>query len=149
VTGLGVLVADQVTKSWAVSALDDGRIIDLIGSLRFRLVHNTGAAFSQGEGLGPVFAVLVVAVIVVLIRFGARLPDPSARVAVGAVIGGAVGNLADRLVRSGDGVFGGAVVDFVDLQWWPVFNVADMAVVVGGAAIVWISRHDPGSAATS
>ena len=52
------------------------------------------------------------------------------------IIGGALGNLADRAFRSGDGFLGGAVVDFVDLQWWPVFNLADAAVVVGGATIV-------------
>ena len=60
-----------------------------------------------------------------------------ARIAVGAIIGGAIGNLADRVFREGGGFFGGAVVDFIDLQWWPVFNVADSAIVVGGILVVW------------
>ena len=60
-----------------------------------------------------------------------------ARIAVGAIIGGAIGNLGDRAFREGEGFFGGAVVDFIDLQWWPVFNVADSAIVVGGALVVW------------
>ena len=60
-----------------------------------------------------------------------------ARIAVGAIIGGAIGNLADRAFREGGGFFGGAVVDFIDLQWWPVFNVADSAIVVGGILVVW------------
>ena len=53
-------------------------------------------------------------------------------VGIGLVIGGAIGNVLDRLFRAGDGFLGGAVVDFIDLQWWPVFNVADMAITVGG-----------------
>ncbi|HBL09376.1 MAG TPA: hypothetical protein DDZ64_10035, partial [Acidimicrobiaceae bacterium] len=82
-------------------------------------------------------AVLIILVIVFLIRMGARTADPVSRIAVGVVVGGAVANLVDRALRSDDGFMGGAVVDFVDLQWWPVFNVADSAVVVGSIVIVW------------
>ncbi len=57
-------------------------------------------------------------------------------VGIGLVIGGAIGNVADRLFRAGDGFLGGAVIDFIDLQWWPIFNVADMAVTVGGVILV-------------
>jgi signal peptidase II len=131
-----VLLLDQLTKAWALSALDAGRTIDLVWTLRFRLIFNTGAAFSQGEGLGPLLAILVLVVVGLLVRLGARTGDPVARLCIGVIIGGALGNLADRAFRSGDGFLGGAVVDFVDLQWWPVFNLADAAVVVGGATIV-------------
>ena len=134
--GASVLVLDQLTKWWVVAALEPGRTIDLFWTLRLRLVFNTGAAFSQGEGLGPIFAVLVLTVVVLLVRLGARAGDPMARLCVGVIVGGAFGNLADRAFRAGDGFFGGAVIDFVDLQWWPVFNVADSAVVVGGILIV-------------
>ena len=134
--GCLVLLIDQVSKWWALGALDDGRIIDLVWTLRLRLVFNTGAAFSQGKGFGPAIAVLIILVIVFLIRMGARTADPVSRIAVGVVVGGAVANLVDRALRS-DGFLGGAVVDFVDLQWWPVFNVADSAVVVGSIVIVW------------
>jgi signal peptidase II len=101
------------------------------------LVRNTGVAFSQGRGLGPVVALAVILVIVFLIRIGAKAGDPITRTAVGGVVGGAIGNLIDRIVRSDAGPFDGAVVDFVDLGWWPVFNLADAAIVVGGAVIVW------------
>ena len=58
-------------------------------------------------------------------------------IAAGCIAGGALGNLTDRLFRSDDGFLTGAVVDFIDVQWWPVWNVADMGVVLGGAALVW------------
>ena len=134
--GASVLLLDQLTKWWAVANLDSGRVIDLVWTLRLRTVFNTGAAFSQGEGLGPIFAVLILAVVVLLVRLGAKADDPGARICVGAIIGGAFGNLADRAFRAGHGFFGGAVVDFIDFQWWPVFNVADSAIVVGGVLIV-------------
>ena len=82
-------------------------------------------------------ALAVVLVIVFLIRMGVNADDPIARTAVGGVVGGAIGNLVDRLVRSEAGLFGGGVVDFVDLGWWPVFNLADSAIVIGGVVIVW------------
>lgn len=132
-----VLILDQLTKWWAVGALDGGRTIDLFWTLRLRLVENTGAAFSTGEGLGPLIGLLVVGVVVLLVRMGARTADPAARLTVGAVVGGAVGNLVDRAFRSEDGLMGGAVIDFIDLQWWPVFNIADSVVVLGAVLILW------------
>ena len=135
--GLGVLLADQITKWWALDALGGGRVIELVWTLQLRLVRNTGVAFSQGRDLGPVVAFAVILVIVFLIRMGANAGDPIARVAVGGVVGGAIGNLIDRIARSDARPFDGAVVDFVDLGWWPVFNLADAAIVAGGAVIVW------------
>ena len=70
--GASVLVLDQLTKWWVVAALEPGRTIDLFWTLRLRLVFNTGAAFSQGEGLGPIFAVLLLTVVVLLVRLGAK-----------------------------------------------------------------------------
>ena len=134
--GAAVLLLDQLTKWWASDALAD-RTIDLVWTLRLHLVFNTGAAFSQGEGWGPLFAVLILLVVALLVRQGAGTDDPMTRIAVGVVIGGAIGNLADRAFREGGGFFGGAVIDFIDLQWWPVFNVADSAIVVGGVLVVW------------
>jgi signal peptidase II len=135
--GLLVLVADQVSKWWALDSLGGGRTLELIWTLQFRLVRNTGVAFSQGQGSGPIIALAVVCVVVLLFRIGAKVGQPVARIAVGAVIGGAVGNLSDRALRSEEGLLRGAVVDFVDFQWWPVFNVADAAIVLGGVVIVW------------
>jgi signal peptidase II len=130
-----LLVAlDQLTKHWAVNALDD-RIIDVVGSLRFNLAFNSGMAFGRGQGFGPIIGVLALVVIVgllVSLRTGAGRVGT---LAVGLVVGGALGNIIDRLFR-GDGWFRGAVVDFIDLQWWPVFNVADMGVTIGGVLLV-------------
>ncbi len=134
--GAAVLLLDQLTKWWASEALAD-RTIDLVWTLRLHLVFNTGAAFSQGEGWGPLFAVLILLVVALLVRQGAGTDDPMTRIAVGVVIGGAIGNLADRAFREGGGFFGGAVIDFIDLQWWPVFTVSDSAIVVGGVLVVW------------
>jgi signal peptidase II len=131
----GVVVLDQATKHWAVNALADGHTIDLVWTLRFNLAYNTGMAFSSGNGLGPLVPILALAVVVVLLITVGRSSSPWSVVAVGLVIGGAVGNVTDRLLR-GEGGLHGAVVDFIDLQWWPIFNVADIAVVVGGGLLV-------------
>ncbi len=134
-----VLAVDQLTKWWALETLAD-RDIDLVWTLRLNLVHNTGAAFGLGQGLETVIAVvalLFVAVVAWASWGGRRLSLPPAL--LGMVLGGAVGNLADRAVRAGDGFLGGAVVDFIDLQWWPVFNAADAAIVVAGIALVLIA----------
>ena len=143
-----VYVLDQATKHWALQDLQEGPI-DLVGSLRLNLAFNTGAAFSGGTGLGPLIAVVVFVVVILLILGRHRVIDSAVgTVAVGMIAGGAVGNLSDRLLRAGDGFLGGAVVDFVDLQWWPVFNVADAAVVVGGLMLVLDSMR-AGSASTA
>ena len=132
-----VVAIDQLTKWWALGALDHGRIIDLVWTLRLRLVFNTGAAFSSFQGLGPLLGVAAVAVAAALLLNRRLVSGRWSAVATGCIAGGALGNLADRLFRSDDGFLGGAVVDFIDVQWWPVWNVADMGVVLGGAALVW------------
>jgi len=131
---LAVVVVDQITKHWALNRLSDGRMIDVVGSLRFNLSFNRGMAFSQGEGLGPIIAIVgVVVVAYLLISF--RRNTRSGTALVGLIAGGAAGNIVDRAFR-GDAWLRGAVVDFVDLQWWPIFNVADAAICVGGALLV-------------
>jgi signal peptidase II len=130
-----VLVLDQLSKAWVVSALSDGRIIDLVGSLRLRLTMNYGSAFSIANGRGVLISLLALAVVAVLLATGRNARSPLMAVSLGLVVGGAFGNLIDRAFRAGDGILGGGVVDFVDLQWWPVFNVADAAIVVGAIAL--------------
>jgi signal peptidase II len=132
-----VLVVDQLTKWWALERLSGGRDIDLVWTLRLNLVRNSGAAFSTGRGLGPVLGVVAVVVVFVLVRYGRMASSTPTAAGIGLVLGGAVGNLADRAFRSGDGFLGGHVVDFVDLQWWPVFNVADAAIVIGGLVLAF------------
>lgn len=135
VLALGVVVADQLTKHWALNRLSGDRVIDLIGSLRFNLAFNRGMAFSQGQGLGPLIAVVATVVIVWLLislrTAGGRLNT----FGIGCVIGGAAGNLIDRAFRQ-EAWLSGAVVDFIDLQWFPIFNIADMAINIGAAALI-------------
>ena len=127
-----VVVADQVTKSLAVAHLRHHEV-HLIGPLAFRLEYNSGAAFSIGTGLtGPIIVVAVVLVAAV-VWFARRVPTTPAAVAVGLVLGGAVGNLADRLVRSNHG----AVIDFIYTRYWPTFNVADASIVCGCVLLAW------------
>ena len=132
-----VVALDQLTKHWALSALADGRTIDLFWTLRFNLAFNTGTAFSLGSDLGPIIALVAAGFIVALLASTHRVPSVPGLVGIGLVAGGAAGNLTDRAFRAGDGFFGGAVVDFIDLQWWPVFNIADMAIVSGAALLLF------------
>jgi signal peptidase II len=125
-----VVVLDQLTKIWAVAALSDGPV-EVIGSLlQFRLTRNPGGAFSLLTGLTPVLAVLAVIMVVYIIRTTRRTSDVVMAYSLGLVLGGAVGNLVDRMVRS-PGVLRGEVVDFIKVPNWPTFNVADCAITVG------------------
>lgn len=128
-----VVVLDQLTKWWALEALTQPtRIIDLVWTLRLRVIYNTGTAFSLTSDSGPIVSVIALAVVAFLLWSGRSRRSPSVLAAYGLVVGGTLGNMVDRLVRDGnDGFLGGAVVDFVDLQWFPVFNLADAALTVG------------------
>jgi len=132
---VGVVVLDQLTKHWAVNRLSDGRVIDVIWTLQFNLAFNSGMAFSRGQGLGPIIAVIATVVIVWLLvslrTTGGRLNT----FGIGCVIGGAAGNLIDRAFRQ-EAWLRGAVVDFIDFQWFPIFNIADIAINVGAAALI-------------
>ena len=142
-TAVALLVLDQLTKQWALSALADGPI-DLVGSLRLKLASNSGTAFSIGEGRGGLISLLGLVVVGFLLKSVLDWPGRLPAAVGGLVVGGALGNLADRLLRSGgDGFLGGHVVDFVDLQWWPVFNVADIGIVGGAIALALLSFRSP------
>ena len=125
-----VVVLDQLTKIWAVSALSDGPV-EVIGTiLQFRLTRNPGGAFSLLTGLTPVLAVLAGVMVVYIVRTTRRTSDVVMAYSLGLVLGGAVGNLVDRMVRS-PGFLRGEVVDFIKVPNWPTFNVADCAITVG------------------
>ena len=128
-----VVVADQLSKWRAVDRLSRGPIT-VVGSVRLALTRNSGGAFGLGSGVVPVVVLAFIALVVVLFVVGRSVDRAATAVALGLVLGGAVGNLADRLFRS-PGFGRGAVVDFVDLRWWPVFNIADSAIVVGVALL--------------
>ncbi len=140
---LVVVLADQLTKTWAVNNLV-GRDVDVFWTLRFHLSFNTGMAFSRGQNWGPVIGVLALFVIVGLLLSLRRQPGRLTDISIGLIIGGALGNVLDRLFRS-PGWFRGAVVDWIDFQWFPIFNIADMCITIGGALLViasWLAGRD-------
>jgi signal peptidase II len=131
-----VLILDILTKGWAVSALSDGRDIHIFWTLHFALTHNEGMAFSTGTNVGPLIGMLAIVVIAILIFTMRKQSSVVSLVATGCIIGGAIGNVLDRVFR-GSGFMGGAVVDFIDFRWWPVFNVADIGIVCGAIAVAY------------
>ena len=130
-----VVLLDQGTKSWAVSALADGHVIHVVGSLQFSLGFNSGFAFSQGQGMGPVVGVFAIIAVLFLLRAVRKATTQISALALCAIVAGAIGNIADRIFR-GEGWLHGRVVDFIDVQWWPVFNVADSSITVGACALI-------------
>jgi signal peptidase II len=136
-----VLVADIVTKALAVHRLSERDPVDLLGGLlTLRLVRNAGAAFGFAQGLTIAFTVVALAVVVVILRLSRRLRSTPWAVALGLVLGGAVGNLVDRLFRA-PGPGRGHVVDFLELPHWPVFNLADSAIVSSAILMVLLSAR--------
>ncbi|MGQ0743127.1 MAG: signal peptidase II [Acidimicrobiales bacterium] len=133
-----VLVADQLSKYWALGALNSGPI-DVVGPLRFNLTFNRGAAFGLGGSVVPVLAAVAAAAVLWM----ALRPQPAKGwgfpLSMGLLLGGAFGNLADRRLR-GPGWLDGAVVDFIDVGFWPVFNLADCAITIGCVALVLTGR---------
>jgi signal peptidase II len=130
-----IVLLDQVSKAWALRDLADGRIIHVVWTMQFNLTYNRGMAFSRGTGIGPIIGAIGLVVVVLLLLSLRRADNALTRVATGLIIGGAVGNILDRLFR-GSGWMRGAVIDFIDFQWWPVFNVADMAIMIGAATMM-------------
>ena len=132
-----VVLLDQWSKRWAQHALGDGSVQHVIWTLQFNLTHNSGMAFSTGAGAGRFIGLAAIVIVVVVALTAARHASPTVVVAAGLVLGGAVGNLLDRAFR-GNGFLDGAVIDFIDFQWFPIFNVADIGVDVGaGIFVIW------------
>ena len=132
---LAVLATDLATKEWALGRLSGGRAIDVFWTLRFNLHFNTGIAFSQLTGFGEIVGVVAIVVAAVLLWWSRKQSSSVVLTAVGLIVGGAIGNVLDRLFR-GEGWMHGAVVDFIDFQWFPIFNVADMGVTIGASLLV-------------
>ncbi|MEP9391325.1 signal peptidase II [Gordonia sp. VNQ95] len=134
-----VIALDILTKTLAVSLLTPGDPVSIIGDVvTLRLVRNSGAAFSMASGYTWVLTVVALVVVVVIIRYSSRLRSGWWMLGLGLVLGGAMGNLIDRIFRA-PGPLRGHVVDFVSVGWWPVFNVADSAVVCGAILLVVLS----------
>ena len=139
------VVLDQLTKWWAESELDDGSVIEVLPTLEFDLAYNPGFSFGTGAGFGRWIGVLVIGMCVFLGYLIATAETRGRTIIVACILGGAIGNLIDRLFRADDGFLSGEVVDFIDVTWYAVFNVADMFVVCGAIAFgvyeVWLNRQ--------
>jgi signal peptidase II len=133
---LAVVAVDQTTKAWALAALTEGERTPLLGDLLgLSLVFNPGAALSIATGMTWVLTLAAVVVSVVVLRVAGRLGSRTWTVALGLLLGGAVGNLIDRLVRE-PGFARGEVIDFIAYADWFVGNVADIAIVVAAGLMI-------------
>jgi signal peptidase II len=130
---------DLISKMIVVAKLEHHPPIEIIGDwLRFEAIRNAGAAFGFGEAFTVIFTMIAAAVIVVIARLARKLYSLPWAIALGLLLGGALGNLTDRIFRA-PGVFEGAVVDFIAPKHFAVFNLADSAIVCGGILIVLLS----------
>ena len=128
---VGCIALDQLTKEWALDRLGDGSRIEVLPTLEFDLAFNSGFSFSTGSGNGNLVGLLVIVLSIFIAVQIWREKRPIRTLLYAVILGGALGNLVDRIFRADDGVLSGEVVDFIDVTWYAVFNVADMFVVVG------------------
>jgi signal peptidase II len=136
-----VLALDIVTKVTVVATLSDRAPIRLLGGfLKLRVDRNPGAAFSFGPSLTILFSLIAISVIVVILRSSRRIHSLPWAITLGLLLGGASGNLGDRIFRW-PGIFRGWVVDWIQIPHWPVFNLADSAIVCGGILAVLLSAR--------
>ena len=136
---LSVLALDVATKVLVVAELEGRRVIELLGGqLSLAVSRNTGAAFSFAQGATLLFTTVAVVVVITILRLSGRVRSAGWALSLGLLLGGASGNLVDRLLRS-PGPGRGAVVDWIALGWFPSFNIADSGIVVGGMLAVLLS----------
>lgn len=138
-----ILTADVITKAVVVATLRDGHVVRLLGGLvKLLVTRNPGAAFSLGgPSVTAFFALIAVGVVVFILRTSRRIRSLAWAVTLGLLLGGATGNLLDRLLRA-PGPFRGWVVDWIELPHWPVFNVADSSIVCGGILAVLLAMRN-------
>lgn len=138
-TALLVILLDFATKAWAVARLENQSEIKVIGDfLKFSFVRNPGAAFSFGTSVTWVFTVIAIAVSISILFISKNVTNKPWAIALGGLLGGAVGNLIDRIFRSPE-AFHGHVVDFISVPNYPMFNISDSAVVLSAIAMVVLS----------
>ena len=138
-TALVIILIDVATKIWAVSKLENQPEISVLGEfLKFSFVRNPGAAFSIGTGITWVFTLIAIAVSIAILWISKSVMNRAWAIALGGLLGGAVGNLIDRIFRSPE-PFQGHVVDFISVPNYPMFNISDSAVVISAIAMVILS----------
>jgi signal peptidase II len=136
-----VVILDLLSKIIIVATIDPNQPVKVLGGLVYlSLIRNSGAAFSMATGYTWILALVAIGVVVVIIRMAPRLRSTPWAISLGLVLGGAIGNLIDRLFRA-PGFLQGHVVDFVSVfgpnaEYFPVFNVADSAITIGGISLV-------------
>jgi len=140
--GLAVCALDVASKVLVVASFPPHRTVSLLGGLvTLHLYRNPGAAFSVGPSYTAVFALIAAGVLAAILRLSARLRSWPWAVALGLLLGGAAGNLVDRLLRS-PGPLRGFVVDWIKLPYFPpTFNIADSAITIGAALLVLVSAR--------
>ncbi len=134
-----VLAADIISKAVVVARMADHLPIRLLGGLlTITLTRNGGAAFSIGTSMTIVFTVIAVGVVIYVLRAARNLRSIGWAITLGLLLGGATGNLVDRIFRA-PGLFQGHVVDWIELPHWPVFNLADSSIVCAGVLVVLLA----------
>jgi signal peptidase II len=136
-----VLILDQITKQLAFTRLQHDHFDIIKGVLTFRLTLNSGGAFGILQGVPGLFLAATVVVVGLLVVWVRRLGDRRLLVPLGMMLGGGLGNASDRLFRD----LGGRVIDWIDLHVWPVFNLADSAIVIGVILVVFMSSRSQSS----
>ena len=139
-----VIAADVISKAIVVSRLAGRPPVHVLGTfLELVLTRNSGAAFSIGTSMTIVFTAIAAGVVIYILRAARNLRSLGWSIALGMLLGGAVGNLVDRIFRA-PGLFVGHVVDWIQLPHWPVFNLADSAVVCGGILVALVALRGIG-----
>jgi signal peptidase II len=135
---VALLLADQAVKALITSSLDRGETRDVILAIKLVNVRNTGVAFGQLQSGGAIVSVVIaLALLALIVYFARHAGRPLIWLPTGMLLGGALGNIADRIRE-------GAVVDFVKLPYWPAFNVADAAITVGVVILLFVIERDDG-----
>lgn len=134
---MAAIALDQVTKEWALNRLSGNRTVDFfLPTVEFDLAFNSGFSFSTGSGSGDIVGLVVIGLCAFLIWSIVRETRARRSVLYAIILGGALGNLLDRIFRADDGFLSGEVIDFIDVEWYAVFNIADIFVVCGCIAFV-------------
>jgi signal peptidase II len=134
-----VWLFDYATKSWAVNSLDSRNPVKVIGEfLQLTVYKNPGAAFSLAEGFTIIFTLIAISVVGVIGYYSTKITSKGWSIVLGLALGGILGNLSDRIFRE-PGFFVGHVIDWIQIPNWPVFNLADSAIVVASAIAVILS----------
>jgi signal peptidase II len=141
-----VLTLDRVSKAWVEASLAGRAPLEIIpGVLQLTYTTNSGGAFGLGRSAPWIFAGATILVSIAIVVASTRLPNRGVAIALGLILGGALGNLADRALN-GPGL-SGHVTDFIDFRIWPVFNLADSAIVIGAVMLAVVTSRRDGSPA--